>query len=366
MSTSFSFIDHQMMKKALHLAEKGMNTTTPNPRVGCIIVKDGKIVGEGYHIEAGGPHAEIHALAQAQETAKGSTVYVTLEPCSHYGRTPPCVNALITAQVARVVVATPDPSPQISGRGISLLEKAGICIQTGLLESEARTINRGFFSRIERKRPWVTAKIACSQDGKTALLNGKSQWITCQEARDDAQLLRARSCAILTGSGTVLADNPRMTVRLSAQTRQPVRIVLDSKLQTLPQSNIYHEPGKAILVTSQKHTARFSNYKTKHITIYSENLINQQSINLDTLLNKLGSKEKFNEILVEAGPSLNGALLQSNLIDELIIYMAPTILGNQALSIANTSILQSLTEQYRFSYKTTQPVGTDLRLTLTK
>ncbi|MHB8167892.1 MAG: bifunctional diaminohydroxyphosphoribosylaminopyrimidine deaminase/5-amino-6-(5-phosphoribosylamino)uracil reductase RibD, partial [Sulfuricella sp.] len=227
----FSAIDHEYMAQALRLAEKGLYTTTPNPRVGCVIVRDGKVVGSGWHQRAGEPHAEIHALTQAGELARGATVYVTLEPCSHHGRTPPCAEALIQAGVGRVVVAMVDPNPQVAGEGLTQLQQAGIRTDIGLLEEEAHQLNLGFVSRMTCGRPWLRLKIAASLDGKTALNNGVSQWITGADARRDAHRLRARSCAVLTGIGTVLADDPMLNVREVETPRQPLRVVVDSGLR---------------------------------------------------------------------------------------------------------------------------------------
>ncbi|MBT9521452.1 MAG: bifunctional diaminohydroxyphosphoribosylaminopyrimidine deaminase/5-amino-6-(5-phosphoribosylamino)uracil reductase RibD, partial [Dechloromonas sp.] len=243
---SFSAVDHGMMARALQLAERGLWTTSPNPRVGCVVVRDGEIVGEGWHEKAGEPHAEVHALRAAGEKGKGATAYVTLEPCSHHGRTPPCAEALIAAGVARVVAAMTDPNPLVSGKGLALLQAAGIETASGLLENEARELNIGFVSRMTRGRPWLRLKAAASLDGKTALNNGVSQWITGPDARRDGHAWRARACAILTGIGTVRDDDPSLTVRDVVTTRQPLRVVVDSRLEILPTARILQ--GEPVLI----------------------------------------------------------------------------------------------------------------------
>ncbi|WP_107919643.1 bifunctional diaminohydroxyphosphoribosylaminopyrimidine deaminase/5-amino-6-(5-phosphoribosylamino)uracil reductase RibD, partial [Neisseria elongata] len=244
----FSDTDRDMMRRALTLAAEGRFSTSPNPRVGCIIAHGGQIVGQGFHLKAGGPHAEVHALRQAGENARGATAYVTLEPCSHYGRTPPCAEALIQAGVSRVVAAIADPNPQVAGKGLAMLSAAGIRTESGLLETEARELNRGFLSRIERGRPFVRLKCAASLDGKTALSDGLSQWITGEAARHDVQILRAESCAVLTGIGTVLADDPQLNVRAFPTLRQPLRIVLDSRLRLPPTAKLLADPESPVLL----------------------------------------------------------------------------------------------------------------------
>lgn len=360
---AFTSDDYALMARALRLAERALYSTTPNPRVGCVLYKDGKIVGEGWHIAAGGPHAEVHALRQAGEAARGATAYVTLEPCSHYGRTPPCAQALIDAGVKHVIAALADPFPAVAGRGLAMLNAAGITTQTGLLAEQARQLNKGFLSRVERGRPWVTVKTGSSLDGKTALLNGQSQWITGEAARADVQKIRARSCAILTGSNTVINDNPRMNVRAWDNARQPRRIVLDSQLRTSPDSLIYGDSGGATtLVTLIDDPIRQQPYLDKHAEIWVLPT-NNNHIDLQALLQKL-AESGINELMVEAGATLNGALLAADLVDEIVMYIAPSLVGHQAQGLFNWPPLITLDQQKRWRYQDVRQVGNDLRLIL--
>ena len=360
---AFTSEDYALMARALRLAENGLFSTTPNPRVGCVLHKNEKIVGEGWHIAAGGPHAEVHALRQAGEAARGATAYVTLEPCSHHGRTPPCAQALIDAGVARVIAALTDPFPAVAGRGLAMLNAAGIPTETGLLAEQARQLNKGFLSRVERGRPWVTIKTGSSLDGKTALLNVQSQWITGEAARADVQRLRARSCAILTGSGTVITDNPRMNVRAWADARQPRRIVLDSRLRTSPDSLIYgNSGGVTTLATLIDDPARQQPYLDKQAEIWVLPADNGH-IDLQALLQKL-AESGISELMVEAGATLNGALLAAGLVDEIVMYVAPSLIGHQAQGLFNWPPLTMLNQQLRWHYQDMRRVGDDLRLTL--
>lgn len=361
----FSTDDYSSMARALQLAERGLFTTTPNPHVGCVLYKDGQIVGEGWHIAAGGPHAEIHALHQAGDKARGATAYVTLEPCSHYGRTPPCAKALIDAGITRVITAMEDPFPAVAGRGLAMLNAAGIQTATGLLHDEARQLNKGFLSRVERNRPWVTIKTGSSLDGKTALLNGKSQWITGESARTDVQTLRARSCAVLTGRGTVTADNPRLNVRAFPTTRPPARIVLDSGLHTSPDAQIFNvDEGRTILVTLQTDLQQHTPYLNRNVEIWVLPAINQR-IDLHALMQKLADTG-IGELLVEAGATLNGSLLAAELVDELIQYVAPTLIGHHAQGLFDWPPLESLSQQQYWHYHDVRRLGNDLRITLRK
>lgn len=346
------------MAHALRLAARGLNTTTPNPRVGCIIVKSGQVIGEGWHARAGTPHAEIHALMQAGEAARGATAYVTLEPCSHHGRTPPCAEALVQAGVARVVAAMSDPNPLVAGGGIDMLTLAGITAEVGLMAAEARALNPGFISRMTRQRPWVRLKTASSLDGKTALANGASQWITGEAARADVQQLRARACAILTGSGTVLADNPRMTVRDLDIGRQPLRVVVDSTLRTPPTAALlpaliagHHAdvPTRAALEAAGAEVVLLP--------------ADDQRIDLNALLCLLAQRG-INELHVEAGAALNGALLAAGLVDEWIAYLAPMALGDSARGLFTHSPLTTLAAATRFKLTDVRQLGEDVRLTL--
>ncbi|MBI3144942.1 MAG: bifunctional diaminohydroxyphosphoribosylaminopyrimidine deaminase/5-amino-6-(5-phosphoribosylamino)uracil reductase RibD [Pseudogulbenkiania sp.] len=358
---TFSSLDHAMMARALRLAEQGLYTTTPNPRVGCVIVRDGEVVGEGWHVEAGTPHAEVHALRMAGDRARGATAYVTLEPCSHYGRTPPCAKGLIEAGVGRVVAAMQDPYHEVAGRGLGMLRDVGIEVAAGLLEAEARRLNKGFLSRVERGRPWVTLKAAASLDGKTALLNGASQWITGPEARRDVHHLRARSCAILTGSGTVLVDDPQLTVREVATPRQPRRVVVDSLLQTRPQARIYRD-GQTILATAVADPARHQPYLQQGVALWALGDA-QGRVDLTHLLARL-AQEGVGELMVEAGAGLNGAMLQSGLVDEIVLYLAPTLLGDAAQGLFGWPALEALADQRFVEVRDLRMVGRDVRLEL--
>lgn len=358
---SFTAEDHAMMARALQLAERALFTTSPNPRVGCVIVKDGQIVGEGYHIEAGTPHAEVHALAMAGEAARGATVYVTLEPCSHFGRTPPCADSLMEAHVARVVAAMGDPNPEVNGQGLARLQRAGIEVACGLLEKEARQLNKGFLSRIERGRPWVTLKAAASLDGKTALLNGQSQWITGPQARRDVHALRARSCAILTGSGTVLADDPMLTVREVATLRQPRRVVVDRALAISHQARIFGPEASTILVTAVEDAAAHRPYLDRGVEVWVLHT-DQRRVDLPALMKKLAA-EGVGELMVEAGAGLNGALLEAGLVDELVVYLAPCVIGNSAQGLFDLPELSSLSNKINLKLTDLRQVGQDVRLT---
>ena len=330
----FSDTDRDMMRRALTLAAEGRFSTSPNPRVGCIIAHGGQIVGQGFHLKAGGPHAEVHALRQAGENARGATAYVTLEPCSHYGRTPPCAEALIQAGVSRVVAAIADPNPQVAGKGLSMLSAAGIRTESGLLETEARELNRGFLSRIERDRPFVRLKCAASLDGKTALSDGLSQWITGEAARHDVQILRAESCAVLTGIGTVLADDPQLSVRAFPTLRQPLRIVLDSRLRLPPTAKLLADPESPVLlltaVPPEKYPAALA--AVPHLDILTVPAAADGRISLPAALPLLAERG-IGELLVEAGATLCGAFLQAGLADEIVLYQAGKILGGNARSL---------------------------------
>lgn len=355
---SFSAADHLHMARALQLAARGLHTTTPNPRVGCVIVKDGCVVGEGWHQRAGMPHAEAHALAAARDAARGATAYVTLEPCSHHGRTPPCAQSLIEAGVARVVAAMNDPNPLVAGGGIDMLTLAGVAAEVGLMEREARALNPGFISRMTRKRPWVRLKTASTLDGKTALANGQSQWITGEAARADVQQLRARACAILTGSGTVLADNPRMNVRALDIGREPLRVVVDSALRMPPDAAIL----PALVACRQADPAARALLEQAGAEIV-ELPDAGHGVDLDALLALL-ARRGINELHVEAGAALNGALLESGYVDEWIAYVAPIAVGNSARGLFERSPLTALAAAAQFRLSDVRPVGGDLRLTM--
>ena len=327
--TYFSSTDVSMMQKALDLADLGRFSTSPNPRVGCVIAHGSQIVGQGFHVKAGELHAEVHALRQAGEMAQGATAFVTLEPCSHYGRTPPCAEALLRSGVTRVVAAMRDPNPLVAGKGLALLEVAGIKTECGLLENKARELNRGFLSRIERRRPFVRLKCAVSLDGKTALSDGSSFWITGEEARADVQVLRAESCAVLTGIGTVLADNPQLNVRNFPTLRQPARIVLDSRLRLPPYSHLVTDgQSPTYIATLERDEDKLRPYREHaHIRILMPSETEDGKIDLHHLMHLLAD-EGFGEIMVEAGSELTSAFLAEDLADEIVLYRSPKILGS--------------------------------------
>jgi diaminohydroxyphosphoribosylaminopyrimidine deaminase/5-amino-6-(5-phosphoribosylamino)uracil reductase len=355
----FSAVDHAFMASALQLAQRGLFTTTPNPRVGCVIVRDGKVVGEGWHERAGEPHAEVHALNQAGEAARGATVYVTLEPCSHYGRTPPCAGALIKAGVARVVVAMCDPNPMVAGQGIAMLELAGIPTACGVLENEARELNVGFISRMERGRPWLRLKVAATLDGKTALNNGISQWITGPDARRDAHRLRARSCAMLTGIGTVLADDPSFTVRDIETPRQPLKVVVDANL-SMPLDAKILQGAKVLVATGCDEEERIRQLQDAGAEVLVLPAEHGQ-IDLARLLHELG-RRGLNEITVEAGKVLNGALLHAGVVDELVFYLAPMLFGDKARGMFGVPEIEEMNQRQELEIKDLRMVGRDVRI----
>lgn len=358
--------DELFMARAFELARRGRFTTMPNPNVGCVLVKDGAIVGEGYHQRAGEPHAEVYALRQAGERARGATAYVTLEPCSHHGRTPPCCDALIAAGVTRVVAAMQDPNPQVAGRGLYRLKQAGIEVSHGLMGSEAEAINRGFLKRMRTGFPWVQLKMGCSLDGRTAMASGESQWITSPQARRDVQRLRAQSAAILSSSATVLADDPALTVRwdeLDPATHalldtqpcpQPVRIIIDSQNRVTPQHRLVHEPGQTWLARCQKGLERWPDSVEQLIVAP-----HQGHLDLVVLMMQLG-KRQINSVWAEAGPGLGGALLQAGLVDELILYLAPKLLGTDARGLCTLPGLEKLADAPEFAFSQIRQVGPDL------
>ena len=363
--------DERYMARALELARRGRFTTTPNPNVGCVIVRDGTIVGEGWHQRAGEPHAEVHALRMAGEKARGATAYVTLEPCSHFGRTPPCCDALIAAGVSRVAAAMQDPNPQVAGRGLYRLQQAGIEVSHGLMMAEAEALNRGFLKRMRTGFPFIQLKLGASLDGRTAMASGESQWITGAQARRDVQRLRAQSSAILSTSATVLADNPALTVRWpeldsetremlpEAQLRQPVRIIIDSDNRVTPQHKLIQQPGSSWLMRRMPDEAVWPERVTQ-IAVPEVN----NKLDLVAMMMLLGQRQ-INSIWVEAGATLAGALLRAGLVDELIVYLAPKLLGNAARGLCELPGLTQLADAPEFSFSDIRQVGDDLRLTLT-
>lgn len=358
------------MARAIRLAEQGLYTTHPNPRVGCVLVRDGEIVGEGFHRRAGEPHAERNALAQAGERARGATAYVTLEPCCHHGRTPPCSDGLIEAGVVRVVVAMTDPNPRVAGQGIAQLEAAGIQVEQGVMTARAEALNPGFIARMSRSRPYVRCKLAMSLDGRTAMANGESKWITGPDARRDVQRLRARSDAIVTGIGTVLADNPSLNVRLTAAELpgvasdayllQPLRVVLDPDLEISPAARLLNLPGRTLLVTASDDEAR-----RQALLATGAEVIHLPraglGIDLEALLAALAKRE-INEVLLETGPTLAGAAVAANLVDELVIYAAPILMGSDARGLLNLPALTEMKDRIELQILDLRTVGADLRL----
>jgi diaminohydroxyphosphoribosylaminopyrimidine deaminase/5-amino-6-(5-phosphoribosylamino)uracil reductase len=350
--------DSQWMAQALRLAERGLYTTAPNPRVGCMLVKAGKVVGEGWHERAGEPHAEVHALRNAGRSARGATAYVTLEPCSHHGRTPPCADALIAAGVSRVVCAMQDPNPQVAGNGLAALRAAGIEVECGLMEAAARELNIGFFTRMSRGTPWVRSKIAASLDGRTALANGTSKWITGAAARRDVQQWRARSCAVLTGIGTVLADDPRLNVREVRTERQPLRVVVDSRLRMPPEAAILS--GAVLIYTASSDASRRAALQAQGAEVVTLTSADGQ-VDLPAILGDL-ARRGINEVLVEAGRTLNGALFKTGLVDELVLYLAPQLLGDAARGLADLGELTQLQQGVAMQWQDVRQVGGDLRI----
>ncbi|MGD9944148.1 MAG: bifunctional diaminohydroxyphosphoribosylaminopyrimidine deaminase/5-amino-6-(5-phosphoribosylamino)uracil reductase RibD [Burkholderiaceae bacterium] len=354
----FTDADHDHMQRALRLAAQGLYSTTPNPRVGCVIVRHGDVVGEGWHRVAGEPHAEALALAQAGERARDATVYVTLEPCSHHGRTPPCVDALIEARVARVIAAMEDPNPAVNGRGLERLRAAGIDVRCGLLAGEARELNIGFVSRMTRGRPWARLKAAASLDGRTALPDGRSQWLTGEAARADGHAWRARACAVLTGIGTVKDDNPQLNVRHVATSRQPLRVLVDSRLEVNPAARILEGGGTLVACAAAPDERRRELESMGCEVLELPNASGK--VDLPELMRALGARG-INELHVEAGYRLNGSLLREGCIDELLVYVAPTLLGN-SIGLFDLAPPASLEARPALQWQSVERIGADLRL----
>ena len=345
------------MAQALRLARRGLYTTDPNPRVGCVVVRQGRIVGQGWHQQAGAPHAEVHALAEAGEEARGATIYVTLEPCSHHGRTPPCADALVAAGVARVVAAMEDPNPEVSGRGMARLRAAGIEVAVGLLSEQAEALNPGFVSRMRRQLPHVRCKLAMSLDGRTAMASGESKWITSAAARADVQRLRARSSAIVTGIGTVLADDPRLDVRLDEPVKQPLRVVLDRRARFPARARMLATGGEVLVAT-----AAGMGPALPERVVALELAERGRGLDLHGLMRRL-ARRQINEVLVESGPTLAGAMLEAGLIDELVIYMAPHLMGDDARGLFHLPGLSRMEQRIDLDIIDLRQVGPDLRLT---
>ena len=359
--TDFSVADHEYMAQALRLAKKGLYTTHPNPRVGCVLVKQGQVVGEGWHEYAGGPHAEVNALQQAGDKARGTTVYLTLEPCSHHGRTPPCSQALVDAGVARVIAAMQDPNPLVAGKGLAQLQEAGIAVETGLLEEQARLLNQGYIKRMQRGRPYVRHKLAMSLDGRTAMASGESKWITSATARDDVQRYRAQSDAILTGVGTVLADDPSMTVRLEGHERQPLRVVVDTNLSMSPEAKMLKLPGNTLILTCSENEAAREALQKAGAEVKTMPYCATQ-VDLGSVLDELGDMG-INEVFVETGATLSGAMLRDGLSDEMIIYVAPTLMGDNARGLFRLPELENMAQKIDVEVIDVRMIGKDMRLT---
>jgi diaminohydroxyphosphoribosylaminopyrimidine deaminase/5-amino-6-(5-phosphoribosylamino)uracil reductase len=354
--------DYKYMARALQLAERGLYSTHPNPRVGCVVVKQGQVLGEGWHERAGGPHAEIHALQQAGARAAGATLYVTLEPCCHHGRTPPCTDAVKAAGVKRVIAAMEDPNPQVAGNGLRVLQEAGIEVSSGVLAAEAEALNCGFVMRMRAGRPWVRAKLAMSLDGRTALASGESRWITGAEARRDVHRLRARSSAIMTGVDTVLSDDPSLTVRLDDDEipHPPLRVVLDSRLRTPPQARLLGLPGDTLILTGETSAAGAAALGTG-VEVTGLPLADGR-LDLAAVLQYLGSRE-INEVHLEAGATLCGALLAAGLVDELVIYLAPHLMGDAARGLFSLPGLERMEDRIGLEILDIRAVGKDWRIT---
>ena len=346
------------MARALQLARKGLFTTAPNPRVGCVIVRGEKVVGEGWHEKAGAPHAEINALAMAGARADGATVYVSLEPCAHHGRTPPCADALIAAGVARVVAAMRDPNPLVAGKGLAALTGAGIAADSGVLEHEASELNIGYVSRMTRGRPWVRMKIAASLDGKTALLNGRSQWLTGAAARRDGHRWRARACAVLTGIGTVRDDDPQLTVREVDTPRQPLRVVVDSRLETPLAARVLAGGALVAAAVVDKAKIRALQDQGAEVVVLPSAA---GKVELAGLMQELG-RRGINEVHVEAGFRLNGSLLGEGLVDELVVYLAPHLIGDAASGMFHLPALENLDGRRELKIHDMRMIGGDIRI----
>lgn len=390
----FSKRDHHYMALAIKLAKQGHFTTSPNPRVGCVLVSnDGSqdlIIGQGYHKKAGQGHAEVNAIADAKQNypdlIQGSTAYVTLEPCSHFGRTPPCAQGLMDAGVKRVVAAMVDPNPAVSGRGLAMLEKAGVKVESGLLESDARALNIGFIKLMTSALPYVRVKLAASLDGKTAMKSGESKWITSPEARKDVQRLRAQSCAIISGADSIIADNAKMTVRWSElgelknsyneeDVRQPVRVVIDSQSRLTPELSFFNEPNKILLIRKEITDNNFNEPSLENLPKWPhfveqvqipciKNGKGEDKINLVLLLSLL-AKRGINDVLIESGAKLAGAFIEQNLVDELILYQAPKILGGDGKNLVEMPSISLLSQAKTLSIKDVRQLGCDIRITAT-
>jgi diaminohydroxyphosphoribosylaminopyrimidine deaminase/5-amino-6-(5-phosphoribosylamino)uracil reductase len=366
-------VDAAWMARALVLARRGLYTTDPNPRVGCLLVKEDRVVGEGWHERAGEPHAEVHALRLAGSAARGATAYVTLEPCSHQGRTGPCARRLIEAGVAEVVMAMADPNPEVAGGGIAMLREAGITVEVGCLEGEARAINPGFLMRMEHGRPFVRLKMAMSLDGRTAMRSGESQWITGPEARREVQRLRARSSAILTGVDSIIFDNSRLTVRpeqaglddiMGLGERQPLRVVVDSRLRLPRAAACLREPGRTLVAVGADHDEEKREWlEAASVEVVVMPAGPQGRVDLHALLQHLAAAEQVNEVLLETGATLAGAMLDADLVDEMQLFLAPTLLGGEARPLFELPGISSMSQQRPLNILDIRAIGRDWRIT---
>jgi len=364
--------DRAYMARAIRLAERGLYTTDPNPRVGCVLVRDGVVVGEGFHRRAGEPHAERNAIDAAGERARGATAYVTLEPCCHHGRTPPCTDALLAAAVARVVVGTEDPNPLVDGRGLERMRAAGVEVLTGVLEQEARALNPGFDKRMRSGLPYVRLKLAASLDGRTAMASGESRWITSEAARRDVQWLRARSSAVITGIDTVLADDPSLNVRLDPAeipaltpdepVRQPLRVVVDSRLRMPGDARMLPLPGATLVVTCSDSPRAIAQMTSAGAEVQRCPAAAGARIDLRALMRYLGERE-LNEVLIETGPTLAGAAMQAGIVDELVLYLAPHLMGDAARGLFRLPGLDRMADRLALTIIDVRQVGPDLRIT---
>jgi diaminohydroxyphosphoribosylaminopyrimidine deaminase/5-amino-6-(5-phosphoribosylamino)uracil reductase len=355
--------DYGYVSRAIQLAKRGLYTTDPNPRVGCVIVKDGKIVGEGWHERAGGPHAEVMALQAAGGAAKGAEVFVSLEPCSHHGRTPPCADGLMQAGVSRVVAAMEDPNPKVAGQGMGRLQAAGIETASGVMQAQSEALNPGYIQRMRTGKPLVRLKQAMSLDGRTAMASGESQWITGEAARTDVHRLRARSSAIVAGVETVLADDPSLTARLEGvEVHQPLRVILDSCLQTPPKAKMLSLPGRTLVMTLNTDDSKAEALRAAGAEVFAIDDDGQGRISLSALLSFL-AKEQVNEVMVEAGPTLCGAFVATGLVDEMVIYMAPSLMGDAARGLLHLPGVELMADKLELDITDMRAVGRDWRIT---
>lgn len=355
--------DNIFMARAIQLARRGLYTCKPNPRVGCVLVKDDKVLSEGWHKRAGQGHAEVEALRK-HDDARGATAYVTLEPCSHYGKTPPCSKALIEAGIVRVVAAMQDPNPLVAGQGLQQLRDAGIEVVCGVLETQSEDLNPGFIKRMQYGVPFVTSKLAMSFDGRTAMASGESKWITSEAARADVQRLRASSCAILTGINTVLADNPSLNARIADEVVQPLRVVLDSTLQMPVKAKMASLPGRTLILTCSDDVQKTQALREAGFEVQRLGTDATGRVALDEVMRLLGAMQ-INEVLVEAGPSLNGALMSGGYIDQCIVYMAPLLMGDAGRGLFTLPGVHSMADAIKFHMDDVQPIGKDLRFKFT-